>query len=163
MSDLIILCVEDEPEVRDALLRDLAVFEPVFTIEAADNVADAREVLRECVRKGWRLALALCDHLLPGENGTQFLVELRGDPEFSAARKVLVTGQAGLQDTIRAVNEAGLDYYIAKPWTAEQLHSVVRRLLSDYVIEQEENLLPFVQALDSPRLLEALRSRRADT
>ncbi len=49
-----------------------------------------------------------------------FLVELNGDPATRPIRKVLITGQAGLEDTIRAVNEADLDHYIAKPWTRRQ-------------------------------------------
>ena len=37
MNDLAILIVEDEPEVRDALIRDVAPFESQFLIEAAED------------------------------------------------------------------------------------------------------------------------------
>jgi two-component system chemotaxis response regulator CheY len=162
MSQIIILVVEDEAEVREAIVRDLQAFEPVFGVETADNVNDARDVVAECRERGDPIGLVLCDHLMPGENGTDFLIELNRDPETEPARKVLITGQAGLPDTIKAINEADLDHYIAKPWTAEQLQSVVKEELTEFVLQGSENLLPYVPVLDGPRLLEAISHRQAD-
>ena len=159
MSRVTILCVEDESEVRDALIRDLEPFAAVFRIEAAEDAEDARQVVQECTAAGDRIGLVLCDHLLPGTHGADLLVEFKGDPASAPARKVLVTGQAGLEDTVKAVNNADLDHYIAKPWTRDNLHAVVRQYLTDYVIDQVDDLLPFVSILDGPRLLEALRDR----
>ncbi len=160
MSKLVILCVEDEVEVRNALVRDAGVFAQAFRIEEAEDAADARDVVAECVKAGEKVALVLCDHLLPGETGVSFLVALNEDERTRPARKVLVTGQAGLEDTIKAVNEAGLDHYIAKPWTKEGLHEVATKQLTDYVIEQEIDLLPYVSTLDGARLLGAIKQQR---
>ncbi len=157
MSDIVVLVVEDEAEVRTALVRDLGAFEAHFRIEATADAEEAAEVVADVVASGGRIGLVLCDHLLPGRRGTDFLIGLNRDPSTAAAKKVLITGQAGHQDTIRAINEADLDHYIAKPWTREDLHDVVRRQLTDYVLETGENPLPFVATLDAPRLLEAAR------
>ena len=90
MSDLLLLCVEDEPEVREALMRDLTPLRDVIQIEEAEDVEDARTVLEESRAAGTRLALILCDHLLPGTSGVDFLVALNEDPETAAeARKYL--------------------------------------------------------------------------
>lgn len=159
MNRVTILCVEDEPEVREALVRDLAPFATVCRIEAAEDADDARQVVEECAAAGDPLGLVLCDHLLPGTLGADLLVEFKGQPETAPARKVLVTGQAGLEDTVKAVNDADLDHYIAKPWTREALCSVVRKYLTDYVIDEVDDVLPFVSVLDGPRLLEALKDR----
>ena len=159
MSRITILCVEDESEVRDALVRDLAPFAAACRIEAAEDAEDAWQAAGECDEAGDPVALILCDHLMPGKLGADLLVEFRNDPRFAASRKVLVTGQAGLQDTIKAVNDASLDHYIAKPWTPETLHEVVRKQLTDFVIDELDDLLPFVSVLDGPRLLEALSGR----
>ena len=129
MTDLAILIVEDEPEVRDALIRDVAAFEGQFRIEAAEDVEDAHAALESLEAAGQSVALVLCDHLLPGVHGVDFLVELNDDPKTNPARKVLVTGQAGLEDTIRAVNEADLDHYVAKPWDDDALQDIVREQL----------------------------------
>ncbi len=88
--------------------------------------------------------------------GTDFLIELHDRPETAPARKILLTGQAGHEDTIRAINEADLDHYISKPWTEEELHSVVREQLTEYVLKNVENVLPYVAILDGARLLERL-------
>lgn len=162
MSDIVILLVEDEPEVRDAVLRDLDPFEPLFRVEPAEDATDARAVLEEVAASGAAVGLVLCDHLLPGRRGTDFLIDLNRDPATRSIRKVLLTGQAGLEDTIRAVNEADLDHYVAKPWEPEELRAVVRDQLTDYVLEHEEDLLAYVNILDGPRLLEAVKERGWD-
>lgn len=155
MNRLVILIVEDEPEVRDALARDLESYASVCRIEAVEEVPEAREVVQAILRDGDRLALALCDHLLPGTRGVDFLVELNRNPQTAPVRKVLVTGQAGLQDTIKAVNEANLHHYIAKPWTFNELTGVVRKQLTEYVLDQQIDVLPYVGVLDGERLLAA--------
>jgi two-component system chemotaxis response regulator CheY len=156
MSRLVILCIEDEDEVRDAVVRDLEAFEPAFLVEMAEDADDARQVVRELVEAGDEIALVIADHRLPGMQGTDFLIELHGQPNTAAARKVLLTGQAGHEDTIRAINQADLDHYISKPWTEEELHSVVREQLTEYVLRNVEDVLPFVAILDGPRLLQRL-------
>ena len=150
----LILCVEDEPEVRDAVLRDLALFKPVARLEAADNVAEAREVLAASAAAGESVGLILCDHLMPGISGVEFLIELQQDPAYADTRKVLITGQAGLEDTVRAVNEARLHHYIAKPWTAEELQATVREQMTEFVLATQDDPTPFIGVLDGPRILE---------
>ena len=157
MSQYILLIIEDERSLLDALVRDLELFAERFRIEPAENVDDARKVVQDHLAKGDEIALVLADHLMPGTNGVDYLVELNHDPRTQPTRKVLVTAQAGLSDTIKAVNEADLHHYIAKPWTRQQLHDVVRKQLTDYVIARGIDPLPFVQVLDRQRLMQAVR------
>lgn len=162
MSRITILVVEDEPEVREALRRDLAPFLPAFRLEFAGDAAEGWEVIAECASEGEPVALVLCDHLLPGTRGTDFLIELAGDPQTTGIRKVLVTGQAGHEDTIRAINQADLDHYVAKPWAAADLQAVVRAELTDWVLANDDDLLRYVAVLDGRRLLEAAAERGWD-
>jgi two-component system chemotaxis response regulator CheY len=162
MKHLVILCVEDEVEVRNAIVRDIEPFASICRIEEAEDAADAREAVSQCLEDDAQIALVLCDHLLPGESGVSFLVALNADPKTRLARKVLVTGQAGLDDTIKAVNQAGLDHYVSKPWSREDLQEIVREQLTCYVIDHADDLLPFVSVLDGARLLEALKHRVRD-
>lgn len=154
---LAILVVEDEPEVRDAVVGDLAPFAGVVRIEPAEDVEDAWEVVTDLEDDGDVLALVLADHRLPGRSGVDMLVEMSGNEQTAAARKVLVTGQADQADTIRAVNEAGLDHYIAKPWQVEDMQAVVREQLTDFVLEWGIDPLPYLPALDGVRVMEDLR------
>ena len=154
---LVILVVEDEPEVRDAVVGDLAPFDAVVRIEPAEDVEDAWEVVDEADADGDQVALVLADHRLPGRSGVDMLVAMTDDERTAAARKVLVTGQADQDDTIRAVNEAGLDHYIAKPWDPSKLREVVRDQLTEYVLASEVDPLPYLPVLDAVRVMEAIR------
>ena len=154
---LTILSLEDEADVRDALERDLEQFWDKIRLEVAEDVDDAWAVIDEIVEDGDELALVLSDHRLPGKSGVDFLVELMKDERFGATRTVLVTGQADQSDTIRAVNQAGLDYYIGKPWNPDELRAVVRDQLTEYVLESGVNPLPSVWVPEGVGALAATR------
>ena len=162
MKNLIILVVEDESGVRDAVVRDLESFEPLFRVEPAEDAADARAAMAEVAESGDEVALIIADHLLPGEHGTDFLIDVQAAPGGMSIKKILLTGQAGHDDTIRAINEAELDHYIAKPWDGEELVAIVRGQLTDYVLENVADLLPYVSVLDGARLLDAVAQRVSD-
>jgi len=157
MSDIHILCIEDEPEVLEAIIRDLAPFEDAFPIESAESVSEARRVIDEVILPKGKLGLVLCDHILPGEDGVSFLIKLQADPRTGSARKVLVTAQAGHKATIEAVNRANLQHYIAKPWSQKELTQVTRDQLTSFVLETETDLLPYLSVLDAERLTERIR------
>lgn len=154
---LAILILEDEPEVRAAVARDLLEFADTLRIEPAEDVEDAWEVVDEITKDGDVLALALCDHRLPGTTGIEFMGQMMDDERTELTRKVLVTGQADLADTIRAVNEAGLDQYIAKPWKPEELQEVTRAMLTDYVELAGIDPMPFLPALEQERAMQLAR------
>lgn len=156
---LALLILDDEPEVRDALERDLIDLGTTIRIEVAEDVADAWAVIDEIDRDGDELAVALCDHRMPGTTGVEFLVEMMGDKRTVKTRKVLVTGQADLSDTITAVNAADLDYYIAKPWTERELHRVVSDCLTDYIEVQGLDPLPYMAVIDRVRAMTIIRDR----
>ena len=156
---LTVLILEDEPAIREALERDLAPLADVVRVEAAEDVPDARAVVDEITADGDRLAVVLADHRLPGTSGVDFLVQLADDPRTAGVQKVLVTGQADQADTIRAVNEADLDHYVAKPWDADALRQVVRDQLTEHVLAHRLDPLPHLRALDAARALSLLRDR----
>lgn len=159
MNTIYILCIEDEPEVLEAVIRDLAPFEEKFPIESASTVDEARRVVREVILKRGKLGLVICDHILPGEDGVSFLVSLQQDDRTKPSRKVLLTAQAGLQDTIEAVNNADLNHYIAKPWQAEELQGIAKRELTEFVLQEETDLYPYLTLLDAERLGEKIRQQ----
>lgn len=157
MMNIMIMCVEDERTVLDALVRDLRPFSRNFQIEAAESVDEARRVIEVWTQAGKQVGLVLADHLMPGTTGVEFLVELCNNPRTAATRKVLVTAHAGLKDTIQAINDARLNHYIAKPWCIAELNDVVKEQLTDFVIENAKDPLTYAQVLDGKRILESRR------
>jgi len=155
VNELLILVVEDEPEVRAEVVRDLS-FAGMIRVEQADDVADARVAIDEVDRAGDHVGLIVADHRLPGdESGVDLLVSLKENPDTRAIRTILLTGQAGHEDTIRAINDADLDHYFSKPWDPDELVAVAVRLLTDFVIDEGIDPLRYVRELDGPRLMAA--------
>jgi CheY-like chemotaxis protein len=161
--NLAIICIEDEPEVLEAIIRDLEMFEDYFRIEAAQSVNEARGLVQLLLSADIRPALFICDHLMPGETGVEYLVQLNCDKIMIKARKMLLTGQAGLLDTVKAINTGGLDYYMAKPWSKDHLQEVVKKLLTEFVSQNVENLLPYMMVLDAEILSDSMRQRKTIT
>lgn len=153
-----ILIVEDEAPVRDAVLRDVEPFENVFPVEAVESAEEAEQMIREIEKDGGKVALILCDHLLPVKNGVQFLIESMKFPTTRYARKVLVTGQAGHMDTIEAINKAGLDFYVSKPWKTEDFQKVIKDQLTSFILHEPGiNPIEFMSVLDATRIVEFIR------
>ena len=86
MTKIAILSLEDEPEVRQAITRDLEPFANTFRIEGAEDVEDAKELIASIVADGDVVGLILCDHRLPGTTGVDFLTQLQEEPETRAIR-----------------------------------------------------------------------------
>ncbi|PWI34012.1 hypothetical protein DI392_07375 [Vibrio albus] len=160
MKKYLMLCVDDEREVLDSVIQDLSGFEDHFMVEGAESVAEAKEVIEEYAEDDIKLALILCDHIMPEQNGINFLIELNQNDETRSARKLLLTGQADLEDTIQAVNNASLDYYIAKPWKGDELVETLTQQLTQYVIDNETDLMPWAQILDTVKIFDAIAERR---
>lgn len=160
MNKYLILCVDDEREVLDSVIQDLDCFEEHFMIEPAESVQEAKQLLKELRHEDVKLALILCDHIMPQQTGIQFLIELNQDERTKAARKLLLTGQAGLEDTVEAVNHSSLDFYIAKPWQGDDLRQIVKNQLTTYIIEHETDLMPWAAALDTERVFDAMAKNR---
>jgi two-component system chemotaxis response regulator CheY len=154
-----ILCLEDEPEVRDAIVRDLRPFADHFRIESASDTTDAEAVLGDLAKDGDPLGLILCDHRLPGETGVEFLTRIHQIPEWQATRKILLTGQAEHQDTIRAINQGGLNRYLAKPWNPAELVAAVKSELTKYVVNTGKEPLRYLAILEPEPLLELIAKR----
>jgi two-component system chemotaxis response regulator CheY len=158
-TKIYIICVDDEAPVLEAVERVLAPLEDTFPIESASNVDEARAVIAKIIADGHRVGLIFCDHLMPGTRGVDFLIELNQNTETIPTRKILLTGQAGHQDTIEAINHAGLNHYISKPWNTQELLAVARKQLTEYVLAEKLNPTPYLSTLDAAQLTEAIYSR----
>lgn len=157
MNQLYIICVEDQREVLNAIAEDLAEFDEIGTVEECESAAEAEALFDEIERRGDHLAVVISDHVMPHKTGVELLTTLRHDPRFPLTKKLLLTGLATHQDTIRAINQAAINHYLEKPWTKAQLTHMVRELLTQYILQAGINYLPYVAHLDQATLYEALR------
>jgi len=162
MSKYLILCVDDEREVLDSVIQDLDCFEEHFLLEAAESVDEAKQIIEDAEREDVKLALILCDHIMPDQTGISFLIELNQQAATQVTRKVLLTGQAGLEDTVEAINHSSLHFYIAKPWRGDELRDIITQQLTQYMIENEPQLMPWATILDPERIFAAIAKNRLE-
>jgi thioredoxin reductase (NADPH) len=133
MSKPIILTVDDEEHVRNAVERDLKRhFRKDYRIIKASSGAEALEAARQFKQRNDAIALFLVDQRMPEMSGTEFLAEARGI--YPDARKVLLTAYADTEAAISAINTVGLDHYLMKPWTPaeENLYPILDDLIGDW-------------------------------
>lgn len=140
MSREVILCVDDEEGVLHALEQQLTTrFGNECDIACAQSGDDALELIDELERDGERLAIVIADQIMPGMKGVELLEAIhKRSPETA---KILLTGQAGLDAVIAAINSADLDFYAAKPWDNASLSLAVENLLRSYRLEIENRRL----------------------
>jgi thioredoxin reductase (NADPH) len=133
MSKPVLLTVDDDPEVLNAVERDLRQhFRSDYRVVKASSGALALDTVRQLKQRGDQVALFLVDERMPQMSGTQFLIEaIKIYPE---ARRVLLTAYADTETAIMAINRIGLDHYLLKPWEppSTRLYPVLEDLLSDW-------------------------------
>lgn len=134
MAKPIIMTVDDEPQVLNAIERDLrSHFQGEYRILKARSGQEALESLVQLKQRNAPVALLLVDQRMPVMSGTEFLNEaIQYYPE---ARKVLLTAYADTEAAITSINRIGLDYYLMKPWDPpeQHLYPVLDDLLSDWL------------------------------
>ncbi|HUK20198.1 MAG TPA: FAD-dependent oxidoreductase [Gemmatimonadales bacterium] len=133
LSKPVLLTVDDDPEVLNAIERDLRQhFRSDYRIIKAPSGAQALETVRQLKQRGAQIALFLVDERMPQMSGTQFLVQAM--TLYPDARRVLLTAYADTDTAIRAINDVGLDHYLLKPWEppSVRLYPILEDLLSDW-------------------------------
>jgi thioredoxin reductase (NADPH) len=134
MAKPIILAVDDEPRVLNAVERDLRNhYRGDYRILKATSGREALTTVQQLKQRNSPLALFLVDQRMPEMSGTEFLGEaLQYYPE---ARKVLLTAYADTEAAITSINQIGLDFYLMKPWDPpdQNLYPVLDDLLSDWL------------------------------
>lgn len=156
MENIVLIIIEDQREVLEAIAKDLAFFEDAFLIEECDSADEAEELMDKLDADGDNIALVISDHIMPGRSGVDFLIELNDDPRFTATRKILLTGLATHSDTINAINNAAIDRYIEKPWDVQQLINYSKSMITEFILEQGIPYEAYMKYLDNEILLKKL-------
>jgi len=133
MKKPIILTVDDELEVSNAIERDLrSQYGKDYKIIKANSGKEALDAVRQLKKRGDQIALFLSDQRMPEMEGTEFLEE--AIKIYPDARKVLLTAYADTNAAITAINKIELDHYLMKPWDPpeEKLFPVITDLLNSW-------------------------------
>ena len=134
MAKPIILCVDDDIFVLNAIVRDLQRhYKGEYRVMQANSGAEALDALGKLKLRNAPVALFLVDQRMPRMTGTEFLAKAMDF--YPEARKALLTAYADTEAAITSINEIGLDHYLMKPWDPpeQNLYPVLDDLISDWL------------------------------
>lgn len=115
-----VLLVDDEPLLLDSLAQEL---KDTCRITTATSAADAD--LKLAAR---RYDVIVCDHMLPGEQGLEFLgrmVEM-----FPSTKRILMTGYTNPEFISRSSVIAGLSKCLVKPLRPTEVARAIKDALA---------------------------------
>lgn len=133
MSLPVILTVDDDPQVLQAITRDLkAKYRSEYRIVSTTSASEALSYLEELRKKNEEVALMLSDQRMPEMLGVEFLEKAK--KLFPKAKRILLTAYSDTDAAIRAINEVQLNYYLTKPWDPpeEKLYPILNDQLEEW-------------------------------
>jgi putative two-component system response regulator len=114
----LVYVVDDEEMVALAIQSFLQLDTP-YDVRTFTSPLEALEALATD-----QAGVIIADFMMPGLDGISFLRRCREIQPLGT--RILLTGYADKENAIRAINEAGLYYYLEKPWNNDHLKLVVR-------------------------------------
>jgi DNA-binding NtrC family response regulator len=128
MSDKLILIVDDERNIRLTLTQVLESLE--FQIESVENGQDALAKLAD-----QQLGLMILDVRMPGMDGMEILRRTRQTrPDIKI---IMMTAYGTVDSAVEAIKLGAVDF-INKPFTPDQIRSLVLKVLDrDKINEQQ--------------------------
>ncbi len=139
-----VLCVDDEPRVVESLALGLR---KQYEVHTALSGAEALSKLQEL--KG--VAVVVSDMRMPGMDGATLLQRVR--QTYPDTSRILLTGEAGRDVPVLAINKGQILRFLTKPCSAEDLRAAIEAGVAQYrVLTAEkavlqETLLGLIAAL----------------
>ena len=130
-----ILLVDDEPSVGKAIARLLrhGLSHSLLPAPVIEIFTDGHEALRRAHVATF--ALAISDYRMPLLNGVELLSQMRVlQPECT---RVILSGYTDLNGLMKAINEAQIARFIAKPWNDHELLCTIQQLLQIQALNLE--------------------------
>jgi CheY-like chemotaxis protein len=129
----IVLVVDDNPDLLEFLSMNLRHFGPFSVVGAANGIDGLEQAMK------LRPACVVIDVKMPGLNGYQLALTLRGDTATADIPLVILTALA--QDKEQFIGMAsGADRYLIKPVTPQDLAQVIEEVITITKAERVQRL-----------------------
>lgn len=126
-----VLIVDDDAFMLKVLYR---VLQKEYILYQAESAEEAVEVLR-----GRQVKAILCDHVLPGQSGLDFLIALK--QRNAQIKSVLFSAALETEQFIKAINQGQIFRFIKKPASPADIQQAVREAVRQYDIEMLQTQL----------------------
>src|SRR4051812_29178648 len=120
-EEIQILVVDDVNTMR-TLTKSILLKLGFKNITAVENGTDAKDAL-----KTKKFQLLLCDWYMTPTDGIELLKFIKSDPQYKDLLFIMVTAETTMEKVTEAV-KAGVDDYLIKPYSQDQIESKVRGL-----------------------------------
>jgi thioredoxin reductase (NADPH) len=134
MAKPVILTVDDDPDVLQAIERDLrSRYSERYRIMRASSANEALDTLHRLKSRNDAVALLLADQRMPELDGVGFLAQ--ATDLFPAAKRALLTAYADTNAAIEAINSARVHYFLLKPWDPpdQNLYPALDDMLNEFM------------------------------
>ncbi len=146
-----ILCIDDEPDICDALER---LFRKKYRVLKATSAKEGLKILQN-----ENVTVIISDQRMPNMTGVQFLREsLKTHPE---SVRILLTGFADIESVIDAINAGQIYRYVTKPWDPLDLTTAVGQAVERFELSSElrEKNKALSLALEELKTLDAAKDQ----
>jgi DNA-binding NarL/FixJ family response regulator len=116
----VVLLVDDEPMLLDSLGQELQGSCKLYTAASAAE-ADLKLAAR-------RYDVIVCDHMLPGEQGLDFLSRVY--ELMPSTKRILMTGYTSPEFISRSIAIGGLSACLVKPVRASEIAEAIKAALA---------------------------------
>jgi len=134
MAKPIILTVDDDPDVLQAIERDLRTrYSERYRIVRATSANEALDTLHRLKSRNDAVALLLADQRMPELDGVGFLAQ--ASELYPSAKRALLTAYADTNAAIEAINSARVHYFLLKPWDPpdQNLYPALDDMLNEWM------------------------------
>ena len=138
-----VLFVDDEPNILRAIKR--ALFTMDITLLLADSGAKALELMSNN-----DVHVVISDMKMPQMSGAELLEQVAIN--YPETFRVVLTGYADIESTIKAVNQGKIHRYLQKPWDNQELIAVVEEGLERVKLKAENLRLQKLTRLQNRKL-----------
>lgn len=124
------LIVDDSVTIRAIIAKTLKISEiPITELYQASNGKEALEILDE----KW-VDIVFADINMPVMDGVEMITKIREDENLRDLNVVVISTE-GSSTRIQELQDKGINAYIRKPFTPEQLNSIIKDILGDWNVQ----------------------------
>ncbi len=124
-EEIKILCVDDEPNVLNALKR--LFLDDKYTIFTAASGQEGISILEK-----EHVQLVISDYRMPSMSGVEFLREVY--KRWPATVRIVLSGYADASAIVGAINEGHIYKFIPKPWNDDELKIAISNAIERYTL-----------------------------
>lgn len=124
-EEIKILCVDDEPNVLNALRR--LFMDEEYEILTAPSAQDGISTLEK-----EEIQLVISDYRMPSMNGVEFLREVYR--RWPNTVRIVLSGYADASAIVGAINDGHIYKFIPKPWNDDELKVTISNAIERYFL-----------------------------